>query len=398
MRILYCQKLRFPNSSAHAIHCALTAANFAAAGAKTIFFPGIPFSFSFLGGPGRGSLDAFFAGLGFLRLPEGLRLEIIGTGHKGLYGQMFRRRLKQAAVEQGRVVCFASSVKEAALALDVRKSSGNRDLRVVFEIHHLISLLKKDAEAEKLYSLEKKVFAEADLIVFNCEALKQSCQGYLPTCVHSLVSPLGYNEKTIRAARDPFSNPEAPEPAEILSMVNLAYVGSLQQGKGLENLLQSLALLGDNFALTLIGGRPEKELAALKKLAAHLGVEGRVNFTGLLSQAEIAPHLADCDIFVIPMNTDKDFFAPLKMYEALGFALPIVATPMPSLLQGLMREVNARFADGCDPEHLAQTIKSLAANPDLRRRMRRNNFLAAKELSSSARAEKLLDFFRSAWG
>ncbi|MDR0827282.1 MAG: glycosyltransferase [Desulfovibrio sp.] len=389
--------MRFPNSSAHAIHCALTAANFAAAGAETIFFPGIPFSFSFLGGPGRGIPDAFFAGLGFSRLPARLRLEIIGTGHKGLYGQMFRRRLKQVADEQGGAVCFASSVKEAALALDVRKRSRNKDLRVVFEIHHLISLLKKDAEAEKLHALEKRAFAEADLIVFNCEALKQSCQGYLPQCVNSLVSPLGYNEKTIRAARDPVSNPEAPEPAQMLGVVNLAYVGSLQEGKGLENLLQALALLGDNFALTLIGGRPEKGLAALKKLAARLGVEGRVNFTGLLAQTEIGPHLADCDIFVIPMDTDKDFFAPLKMYEALGFALPIVATPMPSLLQGLTREVNARFADGCSPAHLAQSVKSLAADPDLRRRMRRNNFLAAKELSSSARAEKLLDYFHAAW-
>ncbi|MDR3176899.1 MAG: glycosyltransferase family 4 protein [Desulfovibrio sp.] len=387
MRILYCQKLRFPNNSAHALHCALTAANFAASGAETFFFPGVPRNDARQRGFG---LSAFFAGLGYPELPELLRLEVIGTTHKGFYGWMFRRRLRKAASGSG--VCFASSVKEAGMALDLRESV--RGLRVVFEMHHLISRLKEGGEAKKLYELEKRVFRNADLVIFNSATLEGNCRNYLPACRNSLVSPLGYNERTIRPARDP----DAPEPSGAGGLINLAYVGSLQAGKGLENLILALPKLGDEFVLNVVGGVPERGLRALRQLVAELRLEVRVRFAGHLPQAEIAPRLADCDIFVIPMDTEKDFFAPMKMYEALGFALPIVATPMPSLRKELADGENALFAAGCAPADLADAVRRLAADPDLRGKMRRNNFAAARRLSSGRRAEKLLELFRAISG
>ncbi|MDR2801028.1 MAG: glycosyltransferase [Desulfovibrio sp.] len=387
MRILYCQKLRFPNKSAHALHCALTAANFAAAGAETLFFPGVPFKDALERGFG---LSAFFAGLGYPELPERLRLEAIGTTHKGIYGWMFRRRLGKAASGPGGV-CFASSVKEAGLALDLREKNPACELRVVFEMHHIISRLKEGREAEKLYELEKRVFQNADLVIFNSNTLEESCRDYLPRRGKSLVSPLGYNERTIRPARDP----AAPEPSIAGGLVNLAYVGSLQAGKGLENLIRALPELGDKYVLDIVGGVPERGLYALRQLAAELRLEARVRFAGHLPQAEIASRLADCDIFVIPMDTEKDFFAPMKMYEALGLALPIVATPMPSLRRELAEGENALFAGGCAPAALADALKRLADDPDLRGKMRRHNLAAARHLSAGRRAEKLLEIFRA---
>ncbi|MDR1489203.1 MAG: glycosyltransferase family 4 protein [Desulfovibrio sp.] len=384
MRIFYCQKLRFPNKSAHALHCALTAANFAASGAETFLFPGVPCKDAFARGSG---LQAFFAGLGYPELPERLRLEVIGTTHKGLYGWMFRRRLRRAASGPG--ICFASSVKEAGLALDLREKTPACGLRVVFEMHHVISRLKEGKEAEKLYALEKRVFQNADLVIFNSDTLERNCRDYLPGCRNSLVSPLGYNERTVRPARDPSASYIAG------GLVHLAYVGSLQAGKGVENLIRALPELGDRFVLDIVGGVPEKGLRALRQLAAGLRLEARVRFAGHLPQADIASRLADCDIFVIPMDTEQDFFAPMKMYEALGFALPIVATPVPSLQRGLVEGENALFAGGCSPADLADALKRLAGDPDLCGKMRRNNFAAARHLSSGRRAEKLLEIFRA---
>jgi glycosyltransferase involved in cell wall biosynthesis len=420
MRIVYCQKLRFPNNSAHALHCCLTAANFASAGAPTVFFPGIPFTEALLTPQGRAApvLRRFFAGIGWEPPPSLLHTDAVGTRHKGIYGCMFRMKIRAALARKGPAVCFASSIKEAGIALDMRRSLGKSDARVVFEIHHLISRLKDGEEAQSLYALEKKVFLNADLVVFNCETLRNACAGYLPEPRRHVVEPLGYNERTVRPVREaeriaagdaaglcPAQPEEAgeepgcpvalPEPSELNGTVNLAYVGSLQQGKGVETLLHALALLDHNFVLTVIGGAPDADFRFLRSLAEEVRLTDRVCFTGQLAQSAIAERLADCDIFVIPMNTEDDFFAPIKMYEAQGFALPIAATPMPSLLRGLKEGVNALFAEGTEPGDLAALLWRMAAQPGLRRSMRRNNAAASRQLSAGARAARLLDHMRA---
>jgi glycosyltransferase involved in cell wall biosynthesis len=388
--------MRFPNNSAHTLHCAVTAANFASSGVPTVFFPGIPFTEAFLTPPGRTApcLSRFFAGIGWSAPPALLHLRTIGSRHKGIYGRLFRAGLRSAVARSGPTICFASSVKEAGIALDTRGRLGKSDLRVVFEIHHLISRLKSGEEAERLYALEKKVFLNADLVVFNCDTLRNACAGYLPEPREHVVEPLGYNEKAIRPTREPESIGSAPEPSELNGVVNLAYVGSLQQGKGVENLLHALVLLENRFILTVIGGAPEADFRFLLLLAEELRLTERVRFTGSLAQTEITGRLADCDIFVIPMNTEQDFFAPIKMYEAQGLALPIAATPMPSLLRGLKDGVNALFARGTEPGDLAALLRRMASETDLRGNMRRRNLAASRSLRAGARAERLLDRMR----
>lgn len=371
----------FPNNSAHAIHTCVTAAGLASAGVPTRYFPGVSF-FS-----GSGCMEAFFARLGFEQLPEQLVLDTIPTRHKGLYGAWFRSRLARAVSRPGNCLCFASSVKEAVLALAAKERSENRhNIRVVFEMHHLISRLKNGAEAERLLALEKKAVTESDLTVFNSEALRQQAEGYLPPCRASVVSPIGYNERVVLPVPVEANKPTG-------SGIRLAYVGSLQRGKGVENLLRVLALLPERYTLRLIGGRPEAALQGLKALAEELGVGDRVEFAGQVEQREVGRHLEGTDIFMIPLETEGDFLAPIKMYEALGFALPIAATPMPSLRDRLTDGVHAVFAKGVAPEQLAAAVRTLGEDPALRDTLRRNNLELGRRYTASARAKELVNIF-----
>lgn len=382
MHIVYCQKMIFPNGSAHAIHSGLTAVNFAAEGMPVSFFPGVSLC------PGRRCLSEFFERLGIAVLPDALNLDLILTGHKGLYGMVFRYKLWRRA-QLPQALCWASSVKEASLALALRPGGGERP-PVVFEIHHLISRLKQGREAEHLYALEKKVFEQADMVVFNCDSLRQEAAGYLPEPKRALVSPLGFNERVIR----PLRNPDVAEPSEIGKGVSLAYVGSVQPGKGLENLLQGIALLPERYSLTIVGGWQNERIQALGILAQELGLNGRVRFTGMVEQRRIGEILPDCDIFVIPIDTMADFHAPIKMYEALGFGLPIVATPTPSLSTMLEAGTNAVFAHGTDAQSLADAIFRLGEDPALRRAMRRNNVEVSRRFTSAHRAQTLTSLLR----
>jgi len=395
MHILYCQKIILPNSFAHAIHSGMTAANFAAAGVPTVFFPGVPVP------GGKVCVEDFFRRLGYAPPPEALEVAAIPFRHKGLYGALFRCRLWWAMRRHSKggtaPICFASSVKEAVMALRLRGFAGSgagRHIPVVFEVHHLISRLKEGREADRLYSLEQEAFSKADMVVFNCETLREKARGYLPEPKISVISPLGFNERVIRPVRDL----ERPEPEAGSGVVRLAYVGSLQEGKGIENLLRGLAILPARYSLTIVGGQPASRMDALLRLAKELQVADRVRFTGLVEQQQVGKQLEDCDIFVIPLSTEEDFFAPIKMYEALGFGLPIAATPMPSLRCTLKEGENALFASGTDPQSLAAVMCRLGDDPALRHAMRQSNLKASEAFRASARAEKLLETFRQAFG
>lgn len=379
MHIIYSQKMIFPNSSAHAIHTGMMTANFAGAGAAVDFFPGVPFG-------ARDCLPEFFRRLGWESIPETLHLRRIPTTHKGLYGGLFRLAVFRAMFREPSAVCWASSVKEATMALRARARGGGAKVRVVFEMHHLISRLKEGRESDELYALEKKALTECDLVVFNCPTLQDKARGYLPEPKDALVSPLGFNERVIH----PVLGPDEPEPGLARGRVRLVYVGSLQPGKGVEELIHSLAILKEPYELMVIGGWPPYRIEPLKHLAEGLNVADRVTFTGLVEQSRLGALLRDCDIYVIPINTREDFFAPIKMYEALGFGMPIVATPMPSLLAGLRKDENALFAEDSDPRSLAGALAKLGENPELRRGMRRVNLEKAQSLTSAARARTLL--------
>lgn len=382
LHIVYCQRLRLPGFHAHAVHTALTAVAFAGAGASVSLLPAAPLR------GGRRIARDFFAQLGLDDLPQGLALRVIPTRHKGLYGLLFRAGLWRLLRRQGPTLCWASSVREAAMALTLRPRGPQRP-PVIFEIHHIISRLKTGREARQLRALEARVFAQADMVVFNCETLRREAESCLPRPRRTLVSPIGYNEHAIRAAR----SPDLPEPSEQTGEVRLAYVGSLQAGKGIDNLLRALALLPENHSLIVIGDGKPHWRAKLAELAREEGLAGRVTFTGRVAQRGLAPLLADRDVFVIPISTEEDFFAPIKMYEALGFGMPIVAAPTASLREGLREGENALFARGAAPRALAEAIKTLGEKPDLRRAMRRANLARAAGLTTARRARDLLDVF-----
>lgn len=403
MRIIYCQKMSFPTRSAHAIHTVMTVANMARAGAAVEFFPGVkPSEMHYLEGifKNLGFDDDYKAAQHIERpTPDGningsISINTIPFTHKSVYGLLFRFTLLQSIRKKGQAVCYATSVKEAVMALSLRKLCGlsPEKLPVVFEIHHLISNLKSGKKAVKLCALEEKAFRECDMIVFISEALQKIALEQLPKPKLTLLSPLGFNENTIKpiqyqaAAGSAAAVSKTPDPA----IINLTYLGSLQAGKGVENLIEAMGMLPPNYHLTILGGYPQKSLLSLQELAKERKLETKVTFAGQIPQSQLTERLAPCDIFVIPISTVKDFFCPIKMYEAVGFALPVVTTPAPSITEWLTDGKNAVVADDFSATALARAIEKLGEDAALRESLRQNNALLAPQLYSGNRAKILL--------
>ncbi len=375
MHIVYAQRVFFPTTTAHAVHTCTTVGEVSALGVGVDFFPGGDL------GPERVNLARFYRDLGFSGAEAGAAVGF-PVRSRALYGLWFRARLALGGRKAG-AVFHATSLKEAIMALSLKKALGLRT-PLFFEIHHLISQLKGGEEGRRLLGMERRAFVEADAIIFNCGELRAQAAGPLPEPKESVVLPLGFNQRVF----SPLPDPEPGTPCR-----DICYVGTLQKGKGVMRLLELLALL-PGFRLTVVGGKPAERLEEMRRKAEARGVADRVIFRGHVPQAEIRELLPAGGIFVIPLHTADDFLAPMKMYEALGLGLPIVATPMPSLKGFLTEGETALFGESPEPAALAAVVKALAENEGLRLRMRAACRARAGEHTNARRAERLVEL----WG
>lgn len=373
MNIVYAQRVFFPTVTAHAVHTCTTVGEVSALGVDVDFIPGGTL------GPGRTLLADFFRSLGFSGA-EADAAKAFSLPSRTLYGLWFRVCLGWSG-RRPEAVFHATSLKEAVMALGMKKRWGLR-APVVFEIHHLISRIKGGEEGARFLAMERRAFAEADAIIFNCRELREQTSELLPRPKNALVLPLGFNQRVIT----PLPDSDAP-------CRDICYVGTLQKGKGVMGLVDMLALLPE-FRLTVVGGKPEGRLEELRRKAVERGVADRVTLCGQVPQARVRDLLPAGGIFVIPLRTAEDFLAPMKMYEALGLGLPIAATPMPSLQGFLTEGETAVFSETSEPAALAAVVRDLAANGDLRRRMRAACRAKAGEHTNARRATKLVEI----WG
>lgn len=111
----------------------------------------------------------------------------------------------------------------------------------------------------------------------------------------------------------------------------IVYAGLTFKYRGLDVLLRALASVNDSKArLVLIGGR-DFEVRELAQLARALGMADRVSFVPRQPADVIAQYLAAADVLVIPDTVTDATASPLKMFEYMAMARPIVCVERPSL-------------------------------------------------------------------
>lgn len=134
----------------------------------------------------------------------------------------------------------------------------------------------------------------------------------------------------------------------------LGYIGQLIHRKGVDILLQALALIpSQRFKAFIIGEGPLRK--ELEKLVKKLGVSQQVVFTGY--RKDRLNFLRGFDIFILPSRLEG---IPRCLMEAMGMGKPVIASDIEgcrSLIpkdgdQGLLFPIN-------DPQALAERINHL---------------------------------------
>jgi glycosyltransferase involved in cell wall biosynthesis len=181
-------------------------------------------------------------------------------------------------------------------------------------------------------------------------------------------------------------------PQESLLMI---YTGRLAQSKGILMLIEAWRELAGQFPqahLVIVGtghGSYDDCEPALRKFIAEHALGNRVTLTG--SVKNVHDYLKAGDVFVFP--SDYEGFS-LSLVEAMTAQLPLVSTRV-----GIAAELGDRYRFGLlvppkDPPAFRDALRTLLANPELRRELGANARAAvAERYSLTAEAARYMALF-----
>jgi len=138
----------------------------------------------------------------------------------------------------------------------------------------------------------------------------------------------------------------------------LLFVGRLVPGKGLEVLLEGLALLRrfvPAASLRIVGGGDPRYVGDLNDMALRLGVLDAVEFVGVVPNgSQLWGEYEQASLFVCP-SLSEGF--PRVLYEAMALGTPIVSTAVGGIPDLLTNDVDALLVPPGDAERLADACK-----------------------------------------
>ncbi len=174
----------------------------------------------------------------------------------------------------------------------------------------------------------------------------------------------------------PFGNPHAtadPIPYRPKSSKRILFVGRLIEVKGLDDLLQAFQKVRKQHpdaTLRIVGDGPLRPF--LEALAAELGIQEAVTFTGYLTGEALTREYLEASVFVLPSKVDRigqtETLGVVNI-EALSYGIPVVASRIggiPDVIQD--GQTGLLFTPG-NVEELAKKIARILESPDLARRL-----------------------------
>lgn len=144
------------------------------------------------------------------------------------------------------------------------------------------------------------------------------------------------------------------------------FIGRLVKIKGLDVLLRAAKIAG-NLRVVVAGDGPQR--AKLQELARELSVEAE--FLGRVGRERKRQLLSSCDFVVIPSRNleGRDEGLPVVCLEAMAAGRPIIASRAGGLPEVIADGQNGLLFDPDDHIQLAEKLKLLMADSDLRRRL-----------------------------
>jgi len=145
----------------------------------------------------------------------------------------------------------------------------------------------------------------------------------------------------------------------------IIYAGQIVRGKGVDVLLESLALVGTPFECFIFGDGNHR--AYCEKLAGKLGLNARVHFKGYVPQEELKLYYREASLAVMSSVWPEPFGA--VGLEAMSLGLPVVAFDAGGIKEWLLNGYNGYRVPWMDRAAFAARVEDLLRDKPLARRM-----------------------------
>ena len=148
------------------------------------------------------------------------------------------------------------------------------------------------------------------------------------------------------------------------ALPNILCVGRLVPAKGQHIMLEACRVLkqeGLQFRVTIIGEGPDTR--SLEKFSALHDLNDIVTFTGVLGQNSVRDYYNKTDIFVLASFAEG---VPVVLMEAMAKEIPVISTRITGIPELIEHDHDGLLATPGDAEDLANQIRKLLINPELR--------------------------------
>ena len=173
----------------------------------------------------------------------------------------------------------------------------------------------------------------------------------------------------------------------------IGFVGRLVPQKGLDNLLQALALQRSaKWRLTIVGDGPERE--RLEQLATELRLAARVRWTGGLPAEQVANLWPDLDVLVMPSRSSPEWREAngQVLMEAMANEVAVLGTDS-GVIPELIGDAGIVVPDA-DLQGLGVALERLSDVPTRRTFAQAARARALRLYSDDAIAERTLEFWK----
>ncbi|MFQ5638469.1 MAG: glycosyltransferase [bacterium] len=162
------------------------------------------------------------------------------------------------------------------------------------------------------------------------------------------------------------------------SLCRLIFVGHLVPAKGLNFLIEALAIVyrvNNSVRLTVVGDGVE--INPLRKNVQVKGLNAIVDFQGVQPSNRIPQLMQGADCLVLPSLREG---TPNVVLEAMACGLPIVASDLPGIREVVQDGITGLLVKPGHTEELAEKILQVIQNHEYRTEMGEKGFQAISEL------------------
>jgi D-inositol-3-phosphate glycosyltransferase len=280
----------------------------------------------------------------------------------------------------------------------------------MIQMFHTLGLMKQkvgqtDEEREGEYRImgEKHAMDNADLITAATEAEYDQLRRLYHVEERKVkIIPPGVDTHHFY----PIPKDEAKAAIDIPANDRMAlFVGRIEPLKGIDTLIEAMAIIKKRCPsfecphyLVIIGGDPEGreedvsvEMRRLKLLCKKLDLDEMIVFLGKRGQNTLPYYYSAAEVVIMPSHYESFGLVAL---EAMACGTPVVASRVGGLANLVQEGETGYFVPAQDPEALAEKLRLLFNDHDLRERLGKKATAYAKNFSWEIITQKVIGVYR----